>query len=98
MVASQGGLGSTQSFKVKIFWKVRATELCTTMKMNRASRRPVFDRRLGHVGFMVEIVALGQIFSEYFSFPYLCSFHQLLDIHWGPYHPKWGKKKEKSRR
>jgi hypothetical protein len=33
------------------------------------------------VGFVVEKVALGQIFSEYFGFPCQSSFHQLLDNH-----------------
>jgi hypothetical protein len=30
------------------------------------------------VGFVVDKVALGQVFSEYFSFPCQSSFHQLL--------------------
>jgi hypothetical protein len=32
-------------------------------------------------GFVVDKVALGQVFSEYFGFPYLSSFHQLLHNH-----------------
>jgi hypothetical protein len=32
----------------------------------------------GHVGFVVDKVALGQVFSEYFGFPCQSSFHQLL--------------------
>jgi hypothetical protein len=32
------------------------------------------------VGFVVEKVALGQVFSEYFGFPCQSSFHQLLII------------------
>jgi hypothetical protein len=35
----------------------------------------------GHVGFMVDKVALGQIFSEYFGVPCKFSFHQLLHNH-----------------
>jgi hypothetical protein len=36
--------------------------------------------RSGHVGFMVDKVALGQVFSEYFGFP--CqSFHQIQHPH-----------------
>jgi hypothetical protein len=31
--------------------------------------------------FVVEKVALGQVFSEYFSFPCQSSFHQLLHNH-----------------
>jgi hypothetical protein len=35
----------------------------------------------GHVGFVVDKVALGQVFSEYFGFPCQSSFHQLLHNH-----------------
>jgi hypothetical protein len=35
----------------------------------------------GNVGFVVDKVALGQIFSEYFSFPCQSSFHQILHPH-----------------
>jgi hypothetical protein len=38
----------------------------------------------GHVGFVVDEVALGQVFFEYFGFPYQSSFHQILHPH---YHP-----------
>jgi hypothetical protein len=34
-----------------------------------------------HVGFVVYKVALGQIFSEYFGFPYQFSFYRLLHTH-----------------
>jgi hypothetical protein len=42
------------------------------------------------VGFVVDKVALGQVFSEYFGFPCQSSFHQLLHNHhhlviWGWY-------------
>jgi hypothetical protein len=33
------------------------------------------------VGFVVDKVALGQVFSEHFIFPYESSFHQLLHHH-----------------
>jgi hypothetical protein len=45
--------------------------------------------------FVVDKVALGQVFSEYFGFPCQSSFHQLLQksstsIIWGLYNrPKW---------
>jgi hypothetical protein len=42
---------------------------------------PGFDPRSGHVGFVVDNVALGQVFSEYFGFPCQSSFHQLLHNH-----------------
>jgi hypothetical protein len=32
------------------------------------------------VGFVVDKVALGQVFSEYFGFPCQSSFHRLLKI------------------
>jgi hypothetical protein len=41
-------------------------------------RRPGFDTRSDHVGFVVDKVALGQLFSEYFDFPCQFSFHQML--------------------
>jgi hypothetical protein len=44
-------------------------------------RWPRFDPRLGHVGFVLNEVALGQVFSEYFGFPCQFSFHHLLHIH-----------------
>jgi hypothetical protein len=37
--------------------------------------------RSGHVGFVVDKVALGQDFSENFSFPSQSSFHQILHPH-----------------
>jgi hypothetical protein len=40
-------------------------------------RRP----RSGHVGFVVDKVALGKVFSEYFCFPCQFSFHRLLHNH-----------------
>jgi hypothetical protein len=43
-------------------------------------RRPVFDPRSGHVGCVVDEVALGKFFSEYFGFPCQFSFHRLLHI------------------
>jgi hypothetical protein len=33
------------------------------------------------VGSVVDKVALGQVFSEYFGFPWQSSFHQLLHNH-----------------
>jgi hypothetical protein len=33
------------------------------------------------VGFVVDKVVLGQVFSEYFGFPYQFSFHRMLHIH-----------------
>jgi hypothetical protein len=44
-------------------------------------RWPGFNPRSSHVGSVVDKVALGQVFSEYFSFPCQFSFHQLLHTH-----------------
>jgi hypothetical protein len=45
------------------------------------TRRPGFDPSSGHVAFVVYIVALGRIFSEYFDFLCQFSFCHLLHIH-----------------
>jgi hypothetical protein len=39
------------------------------------------DSSPGHVGFVVDKVALGGVLSEYLGFPYQFLFHQLLHIH-----------------
>jgi hypothetical protein len=44
-------------------------------------RRPGFHPGSGQVGFVVNKVAQGQVFSEYFGFPCQSSFHQLLRNH-----------------
>jgi hypothetical protein len=41
----------------------------------------MFEAGSGHVGFVVDKVVLGQVFSEYFGFPCQSSFHQLLHNH-----------------
>jgi hypothetical protein len=38
-------------------------------------RRPRFNPRSGHVGFLVDKVAVGQVFSEDFSFSRQFLFH-----------------------
>jgi hypothetical protein len=47
----------------------------------------VFDPESGQVEFVVDKVALGQVFSEYFGFPCQFSFHQLLHNH--PHLSSW---------
>jgi hypothetical protein len=42
---------------------------------------PGFDPKSGRLGFSVDIVALGCVFSECFSFSYQFSLRQLLHIH-----------------
>jgi hypothetical protein len=44
----------------------------TSFAPNILSRRPGFEARSGDVGFVVDKVAMGQVFSEYFGFP--CQF------------------------
>jgi hypothetical protein len=44
-------------------------------------RRPGFDHRSLHVGFVVVKVALRQVSSEYFGFHCQLSFHQMLHTH-----------------
>jgi hypothetical protein len=44
-------------------------------------RRPGFEPGSGHVGFVVNKVAQGQVFSEYFAFPCQSSFYHLLHNH-----------------
>jgi hypothetical protein len=46
-------------------------------------RWPGYSSRLGHVGFVVDKVALGQVFSEYLCFPCQYKFSTLIVI----YHP-----------
>jgi hypothetical protein len=43
--------------------------------------RPEFDPRSRHVGSVVDRVAPGQLFSEYFDFPCQFIFYQLLHAH-----------------
>jgi hypothetical protein len=41
----------------------------TKLTPSKAVPRPGFESRLGHVGFVVDKVAMGQVFSEYFCSP-----------------------------
>jgi hypothetical protein len=56
-----------------------------TKKVGRAIAQEVSSwlpaATAGHVGFVVDKVALGQVFSEYFGFPCQSLFHQLLHNH-----------------
>jgi hypothetical protein len=42
---------------------------------------PVFEFSSDHVGFVVDKVAMGQVFSEYFGFP--CQFKFIIIYHLG---------------
>jgi hypothetical protein len=48
---------------------------------NFSPRRPGFNPGSGYVGFVVDRVALGQVFSEYFGLTWQSSFHQFLHNH-----------------
>jgi hypothetical protein len=66
-----------------IFLKTALT-ICinfSNLTENNPPRRPGFCTKSGHVGFMVDKVALGRVFSEYFGFPCQFSFHRLLHTH-----------------
>jgi hypothetical protein len=41
-------------------------------------RRPGFDPGSGKVGFVVDKVAMGQVFSKYFGFPCQSLFHRII--------------------
>jgi hypothetical protein len=58
------------------FWAMRYSSGDLSPVSHRG--RPGFDHRSGHVGFVVEKVALGQVFSENFGCPCKFSFYQLL--------------------
>jgi hypothetical protein len=50
-------------------------------------RRLGLNPRSGHVVFVVDKVALEQVFSEYFSYPCQLSFHRMLHTH-HHHHPR----------
>jgi hypothetical protein len=45
-----------------------------------SQRRPRIDPKSGHVGFVVDELPLGRVFSEYSAFPCQFTFHWLLHI------------------
>jgi hypothetical protein len=51
------------------YFRFRAMPWLTQLVTGLSPRRPGFDPRSVHVGFVVDKVALGQVFSEYFGFP-----------------------------
>jgi hypothetical protein len=64
--------------RVTVFWG-RAIAQRVSRRLPTAAAR--VDPRSGHVGSVVDTVALGQVLSEYFGFPCQCSFHRLLHTH-----------------
>jgi hypothetical protein len=51
-------------------------------------RWPEFDPRSSHMGFVVNKVELGRIFSEYFGFLSQISFHRMLHMHYSTDHER----------
>jgi hypothetical protein len=45
------------------------TSMLRRLAVSFPPQRPGFNSRLDHMGFVVNEVTLGQVFSEYFSFP-----------------------------
>jgi hypothetical protein len=68
---------STQQIRVN----ARAVPKLRLLVVSFPQRWLGFEPRSSLVGFVVDKVALGQVFSEYFDFPYQFSFHRLLHIH-----------------
>jgi hypothetical protein len=62
--------------------KYRAVPQLKRSAVGFPPRRAGFDPRSGHVEFVVDNVALGQVFSEYFNFPCQFSFHRLPHPHY----------------
>jgi hypothetical protein len=58
-----------------------AVPYCKRLVASFPLRQPRFDPRKGYAGLVVDHVALGLVFSEYFGFPCQFSFLQLLHIH-----------------
>jgi hypothetical protein len=56
---------------------------CKRLDAGSPPRWSGFESRSGHVGFIVDKVALRQVFSKYSGFPYN-SFHRLLHTHHHP--------------
>jgi hypothetical protein len=52
-----------------------------TCMVSLCTRDETDKRAKSHVGFVVDKMALGQVFSEYFGFPCQSSFHQFLHNH-----------------
>jgi hypothetical protein len=72
----------TAEFSADTFASLRPTSYCTSY--GSVVTVPYLKRLApgsGHVGFMVDKVALGQVFLQVRQFPRRFSFHQLLDIH-----------------
>jgi hypothetical protein len=63
----------------------KSTRNCRAVAQAVSRRLPTAAARVlsqvGHVEFVVDKLALGYVFFEYFRFPCQLSFHQILHIH-----------------
>jgi hypothetical protein len=75
LLVSQEGLSSTE---LVIQRKGRTITESVSCRLSTAAARVSIP---GHVGFVVNKVALEQDFSEYFTLPYQYSFHQMHHTH-----------------
>jgi hypothetical protein len=71
-----------QKYVARLFWGGRAVAQAVSRWLPTASAG--VRARSGHVEFVVDNVALGQVFFEYFGFPCQLSFHQFLHHHNNP--------------
>jgi hypothetical protein len=60
---------------------VLGRDIAQAVSLRLPTAAALVEPRSGHVGFVVDKVALWQVFSEYFSFPCQFSFHRLLHTH-----------------
>jgi hypothetical protein len=68
-------------FSINRFNKGSAIAQAVGRQLPKAAGRVRAQARSCHVRSVVDKVALGQVFSEFFGFPCQLSFHRLLHIH-----------------
>jgi hypothetical protein len=74
-------LGIIEKFKLKTIPMLTISRIGCAIAQAVSRRLPRFEPRSGHMGFVVDKVALRQVFSDYFGFPCQFSFHRLLHTH-----------------
>jgi hypothetical protein len=67
--------------QIKELWTNCTERLCHSSVAGFPPRRPGFEPKSGYMGFVMDKVALGQVFCEYFDFPCQFSFRRLLNTH-----------------
>jgi hypothetical protein len=72
---------------LSLFVGIRKVRLQVGRAIAQAVSRWLPTAAASHVGFVVDKVALGQVFSEYFGFPFQFSFHQFISTITIAYHP-----------